>query len=172
MPCLQRGQSGARGSDGVRSRRGAPIAGLFDIRGADAVGQEAEVAHAGKPRREDVHGEPAQELDCRQDHVLVPIAIGVVAPGEGDVLAVEGDDAAIGDGDAMGVGREICQHVIRSAEGWFDVGVPVGLCRTARGADRAPLDRRRLPRARRAIGGPPLGGPRCRPGCGSGGRAA
>lgn len=62
----------------------------------------------------------------REGHLLVPIVIVVIAPGKGDVLAVESEDAAIGDGDAMGVALQIGEHVVSSAERRFDVGVPIG----------------------------------------------
>lgn len=37
------------------------------------------------------------------------------------------DQAAVGDGDAMGVAGEVAQHVQRAAERWFQVDHPVYL---------------------------------------------
>ena len=41
----------------------------------------------------------------------------VVLPLEGDLLAVEGEEAAVGDGDAVGVAGEIGEHGLGPSEG-------------------------------------------------------
>ena len=53
------------------------------------------------------------------------VAVGGIAPAEGDVAIGESDQPAVGDGDAMGVGAEIAQHMFRSAEGRLGVDDPV-----------------------------------------------
>src|SRR5580704_13849281 len=48
-------------------------------------------------------------------------------PLEGDALLVEGDQAAVGDSNAVGVARQIGQHRLRSAERTLCVDDPFGL---------------------------------------------
>ena len=48
-----------------------------------------------------------------------------IAPAEGDVAIGESDQPGVGDGDAMGVGAEIAQHMFRAAEGRLGVDDPV-----------------------------------------------
>ena len=56
----------------------------------------------------------SDELRYRQGHGLVQITIfgAVVLPLEGDLLAVEGDEAAVRDGDPVGVAGEIGERCI------------------------------------------------------------
>ena len=44
---------------------------------------------------------------------------------EGDLAVLEGDQAMVGDGDAMGVTGQVVQDVFGSAEGWLGVNDPV-----------------------------------------------
>ena len=89
------------------------------------VGEEAEVADAHEAARQQVQQEAAQELIDRQSHEPLLVAVGGVAPAEGDVAVGESNQPAVGDGDAMGVGAEIAQHMFRSAERPFGVDDPV-----------------------------------------------
>jgi hypothetical protein len=54
-----------------------------------------------------------------QRHSLVSVAAfdPVVLPIEGDAILVECDQAAVGDGDAVGAARQIGQHGLGSTEG-------------------------------------------------------
>ena len=56
---------------------------------------------------------------------LFLVAMGGVSPLEGDVALGESDQPAVGDGDAMGVGAQIAQHMFRSSEGPLGVDDPV-----------------------------------------------
>ena len=89
-----------------------------DVVGASAFGEQAVVADAVEAGWQDVDQEAADELVCRERHALVSIAArdAVVLPLEGDALLVEGNQAAVGDGDTVGVTRQIGQHSLRSAE--------------------------------------------------------
>jgi len=69
--------------------------------------------------------EATQELICVQSHEPLPVAMGGIAPAESDVALCESDQSGVGDGDAMGVGAEIAQHMFRSAEGRLGVNDPV-----------------------------------------------
>jgi hypothetical protein len=71
--------------------------------------------------------EAPKEHEGVEGHGLSRVVVRVVPPGEGDVLAVEGEDAVIGDGDAMGVVGQILEDVFGASEGRLGIRVPVGL---------------------------------------------
>jgi hypothetical protein len=50
--------------------------------------------------------------------------VSVVAPCESDVAVVEGDEATVRDGDALGVARLIDEHLLGSCERAFGVDDP------------------------------------------------
>jgi hypothetical protein len=89
------------------------------------VGQEAEVADAHEATWQQVEQEAAQELVDRQNQQPLLVGVRGVSPAEGDVALFEGDESAVGDGDAMGVSTEIAQRVFRSAEGRLGIDDPV-----------------------------------------------
>ena len=62
-------------------------------------------------------------------HAFVSIAArdAVVLPFEGDASLVAGDQAAVGDGHAVGIARQIGQHRLGSAERALAVDDPFGL---------------------------------------------
>ena len=91
-----------------------------------AVRQESIVADAGKSAWQDVHQESADEFFRRERHRLLSVVEGVILPLEGDMLAVEGRQARIGDRRAMGVAGQILEHLLGSAKGWLGVDDPVG----------------------------------------------
>jgi hypothetical protein len=92
---------------------------------AMAIGEEAEVADAMEAGRQDVQEEPAHELARIERHDLAAAFLPVVLPEETDGIVCHGDEAAVGDGDAMGVAAEIGQHLLGAAEGRFGVDHPV-----------------------------------------------
>ena len=59
--------------------------------------------------------EASQELIHRESHEPLFVAVRGIAPAEGDVAMGEGDEPGVGDGDAMGVGAEIAQDMLRSS---------------------------------------------------------
>ena len=69
--------------------------------------------------------EAAQELIDSQCHEPFLVAVRGIAPAEGDVAIGESDQPAVGNGDAMGVGAEIAQHMFRAAKGALGVNDPV-----------------------------------------------
>src|SRR5260370_28053836 len=90
-----------------------------------AVGQPAEVGDAGEASGQDVLYEAAQELLRRERHGALLAAMRVVLPAEGDSGVGDGEQAMVGDGDTMGVTREIVQHMLGSAEGRLGIDDPV-----------------------------------------------
>jgi hypothetical protein len=51
--------------------------------------------------------------------------MGIVFPAERDLAVLEGEQARVGDGDAMGVAGQVMEDVFGSAEGWLGVNDPV-----------------------------------------------
>ena len=51
--------------------------------------------------------------------------MGIVSPAEGDAIVLEGHEAMVGDGDAMGVAGQVVENLFDTAEGWLGVDDPV-----------------------------------------------
>src|SRR5450631_2206455 len=75
-----------------------------------------------------MHQEAADELACIERHHPV-VSLGaikaIVLPLEGDALVVGRDQAAVGDGDAVGVARKIAQDLLRSPKWTLGIDDPV-----------------------------------------------
>ncbi|MGY4319518.1 hypothetical protein ACVWW1_008845 [Bradyrhizobium sp. JR3.5] len=56
--------------------------------------------------------------------IFVAPFCGIVLPGKGDVILVEGDEPAVGDSNAMGIAAEIGQHLRGATERPFGVDDP------------------------------------------------
>ena len=67
----------------------------------------------------------------------------VVLPAERDAALVEGDEAAVGDGDAVGVARQVGEHRLGSGEGPLGVDDPLGGAAAPGGPRRRPVGERR-----------------------------
>ena len=98
--------------DRVRRRGGVLRFGFFiaeqsaaqsDIFGAVTIRHESEIADAVEAVGQGMKQKAADELVWLQPHDLFGAVLTVILPGEGDVIVVESFDAAVGDGDAMGV---------------------------------------------------------------------
>jgi len=96
-----------------------------------AIGEQAEVADAVEAVRQCVQQEAADELGRTQRHHAHRIAMAIIAPAEGDGVIIEVDEAAVGDGDAVGVAAKIGQHVLRRTEGRLSTR-PSEPCRSRR----------------------------------------
>ena len=94
-------------------------------RSALPVGEEAEVADAHEAAWQQVEQEAAQELVDRQSQQTLLVGVRGISPAEGDVVLLQGDQSAVGDGDAVSVTAEIAQRVLRSAEGRLGIDDPV-----------------------------------------------
>src|SRR5271163_5198717 len=66
-----------------------------------------------------------EEVIYAQTNKPLLVAMGGIAPAEGDVAIGESNQSAVGDGDTMGVCAEITQHMFRSAEGMLGIDDPV-----------------------------------------------
>ena len=90
-----------------------------------AVCEEPEVADADEAARHEVQEEAAKELVCGQAHDALPVVVRGVPPAEADLAIREGDQPAVRDADAVGIGAKIAQSVLGSAEGPLGVDDPV-----------------------------------------------
>ena len=99
-----------------------------DVVGACAAGEQAVVADAVEAVRQDVDQEAADELGGGERHDLLALAAfgTIVLPSEGDAVAVAGDQPAVGDGDAVGIARQIGQHRLWPAERALGIDHPFG----------------------------------------------
>jgi hypothetical protein len=94
-------------------------------RGPPPISQEAKKANANEALGQDVPQEPPQEFVSRESHLPLAVPMGIVFPAEGDLTVLEGEQAMVGDGNTMGVTRQVVKDVFRPAEGWFGVNDPV-----------------------------------------------
>src|SRR5580704_11724081 len=90
-------------------RHGEQLAGAGNIVGATAAGKQTIMSDAMEPLGQHVHQETADELVRGQRHDLVPgwPVDAVILVSEGDAPVVAGDQPVVGDGDAVGVARQI-----------------------------------------------------------------
>ena len=92
-----------------------------------AVGKEAEVAHAVEPIGEHVKKKAPDEFVGSQTHDLLALMpmVTIVFPSEGDMIVVDVNDTAVGDGDPMGVATEIGEHLVGPAERRLAIDDPI-----------------------------------------------
>ena len=77
-----------------------------EVGGAAGVGEEAEVPDAMEAVRERVQEKAADELVGCELHDLDGAVLAIVLPGERDMVVFDRDEAAVGDGDPVGVAAE------------------------------------------------------------------
>ena len=130
MGALQRGQcQRSRLWRGLQRKRLAALSGEQCARQgqqlfAEAVRQQAVVADAHETPGQNVEEETAQELHSVEGHDTLLAAVGIIAPAEADVVAVEGGEAVVADGHAVGVTAEIAQDMFGAAEGRLGIDEP------------------------------------------------
>ena len=90
-----------------------------------AVGQESEKANADEAAGQNVEEEASQELLRGKRHRSLLATVGIILPVESDLIIVEGHEAVIGDGHAMGVAGEVTDDMLGSTERWFGIDHPV-----------------------------------------------
>ena len=71
------------------------------------VSEKAEIADAHEAAWQQVEQEAAQELIDRKAHEPLLVSVSRVSPAEGEVALLQGNEPAVGNSDAMGVGAEI-----------------------------------------------------------------
>ena len=108
--------------------RGEQLARSRDVGSTVGFGKQPVVPDAVKALGQNVDEEAADELVGCEGHSLVtgrPIEPIVLVP-EGDAI-LGGDEAAIGDSDAVGVARQIAQDLLGTGERSFAVDHPLFL---------------------------------------------
>jgi hypothetical protein len=107
LRCVRLIGIGVGGFDGINGNywQREQVAGARDVLGALAAGEQAIGADAMEACGQHVHEKATDELVGGERHHLVAVGTfdPVVLPLEGDAVLVACDQAAIGDGDAMGV---------------------------------------------------------------------
>ena len=100
---------------------------LSQIVAAHGIGEQAIVSDTVEAGREDMDEEAADELVGVQGHgfVLVLLFLTIVFPFKRDAPFIVGDQAVIGDGDAVCVSGEVGQHGFGSCEGSFGIDHPL-----------------------------------------------
>jgi len=92
---------------------------------AEAIGEQAVAADAYETLGQHMQEEAAEEVHAIEGHDALLSAVNIIAPAEADAIAVEGGDAVVGNGHAVGVAPEIAQDLLRPAEGRLGVDVPL-----------------------------------------------
>ena len=126
-----------------------------ELASAPSIGEHAVVAQPGEAAREHVQEEASDELAGVEAHHLALVGVGVVAPAESHLLAVEVDEAVVGDGALVGVAPEVSDDVGGAGERRFSI-LPIisdSRCatRTIRYSDKRPLCFARRPTTESAI---------------------
>jgi hypothetical protein len=89
--------------------------------GFDAVGEEAEMAHANEAPGDDVAQKAPDELHTAQGQGLSAAAVSAILVAESDLAIVAGHDAFVADGDSVGVTAEIAQDLFGPGHGGLGV---------------------------------------------------
>src|SRR5262245_44085094 len=75
----------------------------------------------------------------------------IVLPAEGDATVIGGDEALVGDGDAMGVARQVAEHGFRASEWLLGVNDPLDVPqRRKEGGEGSPIGAANALKARAA----------------------
>src|SRR6516225_11640058 len=110
-----------------RGRNGEQRAGLGDVLRAPAIGEKSVMADAVEALWEHMQQEAPDELVRSERHDLVPLRPldPVVLVFERDAIGAGRNQAAVGDGHAMGVAGEIGQYSGGAGKRSFRVDHPV-----------------------------------------------
>ena len=111
-----------------------------------AAGEEPEVADAVEVAGQDMEQEASDELLGGKGHGLEAVVmavvapaeadLSVVAPAEADLSVVDGEEAVVGDGDAVGVAAEVVEDLLGTGEGPLGVDDPLGPAEGLEGAGK------------------------------------
>lgn len=122
----------ANGQRGVRGRFNCWLIGWLEQAETEwkefrspPVSKKSEIANTHKAARQQVKQETAQELIDGKGHEPLLVAVSGVAPAKGYVALGESNQPAVGNGNAVGVGAEIAQHMFGPSERPFAVDHPV-----------------------------------------------
>jgi len=89
-------------------------------------GEQPVVSDAVEAFGQDVDQEAADELIDIKGHGLMANGVGaIVLVPEGDTTPVIGDEAGVGEGDAVGIAAEVLEYGFGAGERWLDMDVPI-----------------------------------------------
>ena len=110
-------------------RHGEQLACPSDVGGAGAARQQSVVTDAVEAAGQHVDQEAPNELVRCERHGFPAARTfdAIVLPAERHATVIGGDEPAIGDGDAVGVARQIGEHGLRSAERTLGIDHPIDL---------------------------------------------
>ena len=97
---------------------------LSERRAPSAIGEQAEMADADEAVGNHMEQEAAEKFVDRELHDLHTVAVGVVAPAQADATVADGEQAVVGERNAVGVAAELGQHVLGPGEGGLAVHDP------------------------------------------------
>lgn len=100
----------------ARRRRRQQLAAKLDFGGAVAVCEQAVMTNAMETVRQGVHQKAPNELASLERHRFAPTVLAIILPAEGHTTIGQRDQPAVGNGDAMGVAREISEHLLGAGE--------------------------------------------------------
>ena len=86
-----------------RGSGGQQLSAQGEVGSPKAIGEKAEVPDADEAFGQHVQKEATQELGGGQRHLTLLATVGVILPAESHAFLIEGQQAVIGDGYAMGV---------------------------------------------------------------------
>ena len=80
-----------------------------------------------KPGGQNMQQEATEKLIGVERHGASLVSVGVVSPTKGDPTVGHGNEARVGDGDAVGIAREIGQDLRGSGKGSLGIHDPVAM---------------------------------------------
>ena len=83
------------------------------------------MADANQTAGQDVKQESAQKLMCGNGHDILLAGVCIVSPAEGDAIALNGHEAMVGNGDAVGVAGQVVENMFGAPERWLGINHPV-----------------------------------------------
>ena len=90
-----------------------------------SIGEEAVVANTLKSFGQNVEQEPTDELLGGECHGLVTAVVAIVLPAKLNLPVVQPEQPIVRDSNPMGVPCDVLEDLLRSAERWLGVDLPI-----------------------------------------------
>src|SRR2546425_4013252 len=92
---------------------------------------------------------PPQELVGADRHLSLLVAVSVILPAEDDLTISQLDEAMVGNGDPVGVARQVMEHMLRSTKRRLGVDHPILAEQLAKESAESLFSLQRLEAARK-----------------------
>jgi hypothetical protein len=69
--------------------------------------------------------EPSDKLIGLEGHGFLVVMVGIIAPEEGNLAILEGEEAVIADSDSVGISAEVLKDSLGAIEGRFAIDAPL-----------------------------------------------